>query len=182
MPSFKNIRFTLPLLFLVMIIIFLWHGLPDHPKNISSPLLSQAAPEFKLPHLSDNKEITSNDDFIGHVTLLNVWATWCHTCAEEHSFLLTLANSEELRMIGLNYKDNNESAKKWLAEKGNPYFYVAIDPSGETGTTWGVHSTPESFIIDKKGVIRYKHIGPMHAGVWEKTIKPLVIQLQNETL
>lgn len=182
MNMFKNARVIIPLLSFMIIIGFLWRGLQLNPSTVPSPLISQVAPDFNLPHLFDTRETTSNDDFIGHVTLLNVWATWCHTCADEHPFLLKLANSEDLRMVGLNYKDDVILAKQWLQKNGNPYHTVAVDASGDAGINWGVYGTPESFIIDKKGVIRYKHVGPITATVWEKTLHPLIVQLRNETL
>lgn len=186
MPLFKRAikraKFAIPLIFFILIIGFLWHGLKINPSMIPSPLINQPAPEFKLPQLFYPNETISNDDFIGRVTLLNVWATWCHACIEEHDFLLKIASIEDLKIVGLNYKDDVVLAKRWLQDNGNPYHVVAVDSSGSTGIDWGVYGTPETFIIDKKGVIRYKHIGPIDANVWEKTLHPIVIQLRNETL
>lgn len=182
MKIIRTVKFALPLLFFVILVGFLWHGLKVNPSIIPSPLISQPAPEFKLPELFSPNETTSKDDFIGHVTLLNVWATWCHACLEEHDFLLKLSSIENLRIVGLNYKDDVSQAKQWLQENGNPYHVVAVDVSGNTGIDWGVYGTPETFIIDKKGIIRYKHIGPINATIWEKTMFPIIVQLRNETL
>lgn len=182
MNLLKNARVIIPLLIFIIIISFLWQGLKLNPSTVPSPLISQPAPDFKLPQLFDAKETTSNDDFIGHVTLLNVWATWCHACAEEHEFLLRLSTSENLRIVGLNYKDDTSLAIQWLQENGNPYHTVAVDESGNAGINWGVYGIPESFIIDKKGVVRYKHIGPINTTIWEKTLHPLITQFRNETL
>jgi len=177
-----KIKFVVPLLVFFLVVGFLWHGLKVNPNHIPSPLINQPAPAFTLPQLFSPNEITSRDDFIGHVTLLNVWATWCNTCLEEHDFLLKLSNIESLRIVGLNYKDDTSLAKQWLQENGDPYHIVAVDSSGNTGIDWGVYGTPETFIIDKKGMIRYKHIGPINATIWKKTLHPIIIQLRNETL
>ncbi len=182
MHIIRTVKFTIPLILFVIIIGFLWHGLKVNPGMIPSPLISQPAPEFKLPQLFYPNETTSNDDFIGHITLFNVWATWCNICIEENDFLLKLTNIENLRIMGLNYKDDVALAKQWLHEHGNPYHVVAVDSSGNTGIDWGVYGTPETFIIDKKGIIRYKHIGPINAAIWEKTLYPIIVQLRNETL
>lgn len=182
MTPFKQARFAIPLILFLFIVVFLWRGLSLHPSVVPSPLINKPAPEFKLPTLFDTQENTTNDDFIGHVTLLNVWATWCYACIEEHDLLLQLANSEDLMIYGLNYKDDPTAAKKWLDERGNPYQIVAVDQKGGVAINWGVYGTPETFVIDKKGVIRYKHIGPMTMTAWEKTIEPIVTQLRNETL
>lgn len=182
MAMFKYLRFAIPLIFFTCIIIFLWRGLSLHPSTVPSPLINKNIPEFQLPTLFDDQINTSHDDFIGHVTLLNVWATWCYACAEEHELLLKLANSEDLIVYGLNYKDDSASAKKWLAERGNPYHTVAVDQEGKIAIDFGVYGTPETFVIDKKGIIRYKHIGPLTAELWDNTLSPLVNQLRNETL
>ncbi len=179
----KKMNLIVPLLLFIIIIGFLWRGLKiSEPGLIPSPLISQPAPNFKLPQLFSPTEITSNDDFIGHVTLLNVWATWCKACVVEHDFLLNLATTEDLTIVGMNYKDDVALAKEWLQKYGNPYYVVAVDASGNTGIDWGVYGTPETFIIDKKGIIRYKHIGPINAAIWEKTLHPIIMQLRNETL
>ena len=144
-------------------------------------MIDKPIPEFKLPTLFDSEEETSNDDLIGRVSLVNVWATWCYACIEEHGFLLRLANTQDIMIYGLNYKDDAIAAKKWLDERGNPYNQIAFDQKGQTAIDWGVYGTPETFIIDKKGIIRYKHIGPITSEVWENKLNPLVQQLRNET-
>lgn len=178
----KRARFILPLILFLSIVIFLWRGLSLHPSVVPSPLINKPAPDFKLPTLFDSTENTTNDDFIGRVSLVNVWATWCYACADEHALLLQLANSQDIMVYGLNYKDDAEAAKNWLREHGNPYQIVAFDEKGQTAIDWGVYGTPETFIIDKKGVIRYKHIGPITQEVWDKNLESLITQLRNETL
>lgn len=171
-------RFTLPLVLFLCVIIVLWRGLSLHPNQLPSPLIDKPAPVFQLPVLS--KGTVSNKIFLGKVSLLNVWATWCEACAEEHEFLLRLANDEHIVIYGLNYKDDPLAAKKWLTQYGNPYQTVAIDRDGTVAIDWGVYGTPETFVIDKKGVVRYKHIGVVTAEVWEQKLKPLMIKLEKE--
>lgn len=175
-----KIRFMLPLLFFMLIAAILWRSLGMHPAEIPSPLINKAAPRFELPILADEKKLTTNQDFLGHVTLLNVWATWCISCAAEHNFLLSLANEKDVYLYGLNYKDDITAAKKWLDERGNPYQLIAIDADGAAAIDWGVYGTPETFVIDKKGIIRYKQTGPLSREIWEQNIKPLVDQLRDE--
>ena len=160
-------------------IILLGRGLSLHPTLVPSPLVNKPAPNFELPTLFDEKKITSNHDLFGHVTLLNIWATWCVACAEEHAFLMELAQKKQFALYGLNYKDNPDAAKKWLKQYGNPYQRIAIDPNGTAAIDWGVYGTPETFIIDQNGIIRYKQIGPITADSWEKTLRPLIEKLEN---
>lgn len=177
----KHLKLILPLSLFLCIVVFLWRGLSLEPSLVPSPLIDKPIPEFKLPTLFDSEEETSNDDLIGRVSLVNVWATWCYACIEEHGFLLRLANTQDIMIYGLNYKDDAIAAKKWLDERGNPYNQIAFDQKGQTAIDWGVYGTPETFIIDKKGIIRYKHIGPITSEVWENKLNPLVQQLRNET-
>lgn len=164
----------------LLVIIFLWRGLSLHPSEVPSPLINKTIPAFELPTLHYPSKLISNKDFIGHITLLNVWATWCVACAEEHRFLLELAKNEYLTIYGLDYKDNALDALKWLKENGNPYKMVAFDKDGEVAIDWGVYGTPETFLVDKKGIIRYKQIGPITPEVWEQNLKPIVQQIRNE--
>lgn len=172
---------TLPLALFLLIVFLLWRGLNLHPAQIPSPLINKPAPSFELPTLSDAKKTTTDKDFQGHVTLLNVWATWCYACATEHEFLKELAANENIVLYGLNYKDDLSAAKESLEKYGNPYRTVAVDQTGNVAIDFGVYGTPETFIIDKKGIIRYKQIGPIDAAVWEKNLKPIVKKLQDET-
>ncbi len=180
MKLFKQTRFILPFLIFVAIFIVLWRGLNLHPNQIPSPLIDKPAPAFSLPDLFNNKKNVTNQDFLGHVTLVNVWATWCVACAEEHNALLQLAKNESIFFVGLNYKDDPVAAKKWLKQYGNPYQIVAIDQSGSAAIDWGVYGTPETFVLDKKGIIRYKQIGPIDTESWENILKPLINKLRNE--
>jgi len=176
-----KMRFLLPLIFFLFLVAVLWRGLGLHPNQIPSPLVDKPAPAFQLQTLANPKKMTSNKDFIGHVTLVNVWATWCFSCAEEHDFLLNLIKKENLFLYGLNYKDDPIAAKDWLKKRGNPYNIIASDETGSVAIDWGVYGTPETFVVDKKGIIRYKHIGAITADIWEKDLQPLVNKLRGES-
>jgi cytochrome c biogenesis protein CcmG/thiol:disulfide interchange protein DsbE len=182
MHSLKQARFILPFIIFAAILFLLWRGLSLHPNQIPSPLLDKPAPNFALPDLLDAKKIRTNKDLLGHVTLLNVWATWCESCAEEHAFLLQLAKQNHVFFFGLNYKDDVKLANTWLKQYGNPYQMVGVDSDGVAAIDWGVYGTPETFVLDKKGIIRYKQIGPIDNETWEKTLKPLVEKLEKETI
>lgn len=173
-------HFLVPFILFIFIVTVLWRGLSLHASEIPSPLLNQSAPHFTLTNLLHPKSITTNKDFLGHITLVNVWATWCSICAAEHSFLMQLAQDKSIFLYGLNYKDNPAHAKKWLANYGNPYRIVAIDPDGSTGIDWGVYGTPETFVLDKNGIIRFKHVGQLTSEVWQQEIAPLIHQINTD--
>lgn len=174
-----KLSYTLPLMIFLVVALILYRGLHLHPTRVPSPLINKPAPTFNLPSLMTH-QMSSNRDFLNHVTLVNVWATWCVACAEEHAFLLSLAKDPSIVLYGFNYKDQPKTAITWLKEHGNPYKTIAVDQEGITAINWGVYGTPETFIIDKKGIIRYKQIGPLNAYAWEHTLKPIIKQLQGE--
>jgi cytochrome c biogenesis protein CcmG/thiol:disulfide interchange protein DsbE len=175
-----KIRFLLPLIIFTLIGCILWRGLKLHPGQIPSPLINKAAPEFNLPDLLTSNRVTTQA-LQGHVTLLNVWATWCQACAQEHDYLVDLANNAGVIFYGLNYKDDPAAAKNWLREHGNPYQLIGIDDKGNVAIDWGVYGAPETFIVDKHGIVRYKQIGPITPEVWAQTLKPLIDKLQATT-
>lgn len=177
----KQLRLILPLVFFVIVIFFLWRGLSLHPNQVPSPLIGKPAPAFLLPTLLNKKPHTSQQDLLGHVTLVNVWATWCVTCAEEHEELMRLARDEHVFIYGIDYKDDAAAALKWLAEKGNPYSLIAVDQMGKVAIDWGVYGTPETFILDKHAIIRYKVLGPLDANTWETLVKPIISHLEKES-
>lgn len=172
----------IPLLVFVVLAIFFWRGLSLDPNAMPSALLNKPVPVFELPVLPAPENpsglVTANQELLkGRVSLLNVWATWCVTCRQEHEFLNTL-KAQGIPIYGINYKDNNDDAQNWLAELRNPYVFSVIDADGRLGLNLGVFGAPETYIIDKQGVIRYKHIGDVNAAVWENTIKPIFNSLQ----
>lgn len=174
-------RVLLPLIIFSFVVILLWRGLSLDPNHLPSPLINRATPAFQLNTLFDPKKTTTQQDLLGHVTLLNIWATWCGSCADEHELLVDIAKDKTLFLYGINYKDNPVTAKDWLKKQGNPYQIVATDPNGNAAIDLGVYVTPETFIIDKKGFIRYTQIGSITPDIWENTLKPIVKKLQGET-
>ncbi|HSW94156.1 MAG TPA: DsbE family thiol:disulfide interchange protein [Gammaproteobacteria bacterium] len=180
MSKLQQIRSLFPFIIFSLILVLLWRGLSLRADQIPSPLINKSAPVFSLPDLFHPEKMRTNEDFAGKVVLVNVWATWCEACAMEHNLLLQLSEDEHLFFFGIDYKDNPVLAKKWLEQNGNPYQVVVSDSDGQAAIDWGVYGTPETFIIDKKGMIRYKQIGVMDADSFEKTIKPLLEKLGNE--
>jgi cytochrome c biogenesis protein CcmG/thiol:disulfide interchange protein DsbE len=178
MPRF--IRYLLPLALFLSMAGLLYRGLSIDPRVVPSPLVGQAAPSFALARLEDPAATVSTADLKGQVSLLNVWATWCVSCRAEHAVLMQLAQTGQVAIYGLNYKDERPAALRWLQEFGDPYRANAFDADGRVGIDWGVYGTPETFVIDKRGVIRHKHIGPMTWEAVQQDILPLVRQLQAE--
>lgn len=177
MIVFKRI---FPLFIFILVVILLWRGLFLHPTDIPSPLLNKPAPRFALPTLLNANEIASHHDFIGHVTLVNIWATWCYACSLEHEFLMQISKSKDYVVYGFNYKDDSQASKKWLLAYGNPYQKIAVDQTGQVAIDWGVYGTPETFIVDKKGIIRYKLIGPITPQNWNNELLPIILKLRHE--
>lgn len=174
------LKYLLPLVLFIVLAIFLALGLKLNPKDIPSPLIDKPAPAFSLPILATPETKLSEKDLLGKVWLLNVWASWCVSCREEHPLLLELAKLNVVTIVGLNYKDEAHAAGKWLEKLGNPYQVSIMDVDGRTGIDYGVYGVPETFVIDKRGVIRYKHTGPVGAGDIEKLFLPLLQQLNAE--
>lgn len=169
----------LPLLFALALLVLLWVGLGMNPRNLPSPLIGQMAPEFVLPPLQPGDRGLSSADLQGKVSLLNVWASWCVTCRAEHGLLQAL-QQEGVHLVGINYRDDPDEALVYLEQLGNPYQRVGWDGDGRVGIEWGVYATPESFVIDRHGVVRYKHIGPLSPALIEQTLLPLIRQLAQE--
>lgn len=173
-------RFLIPFGLFIVVVGFLAVGLTLNPRELPSPLVGKTAPEFSLPQLHDQEKVISSNDLKGQVWLLNFWASWCGGCKDEHPVLIRLAQSGVVPIYGMDYKDERREAVAWLKEWGNPYSIVAVDQSGRVGINYGVYGVPETYVIDKAGVIRYKQIGPLREDIWEKKILPLVRELQNQ--
>ena len=171
-------RHLIPLLVFVVIVGFLWAGLSLNPREVPSPLIDKPAPEFALPKLREQGAVLRTADLRGQVWLLNVFASWCTPCLEEHPLLIDMAKRNVVPVYGLNYKDQRAVALKWLRKHGDPYTGIMVDVEGRTGIEYGVYGVPETFVIDKLGVIRFKHIGPLTPQVLEEEIVPLVKRLQ----
>jgi len=175
-----RLRVILPLAIFGIMVGFFAVGLGLDPSIVPSPLVEKQAPEFELPELFDPDRTITLADFDGQVYLFNVFASWCTACRLEHPLFMAIAKKGEVPIYGLNYKDERSDAIAWLAELGNPYEVIAADRKGRVGIDWGVYGVPETFLVDKKGVIRYKRIGPFNAEILRDTVLPLVRQLQME--
>lgn len=168
----------LPLAIFALLVLMLAMGLRLDPREVPSPLISQPAPTFQLPRLEDPARTLSTQELRGQVWLLNVWASWCAACVQEHPLLLELAREGRWTLIGLNYKDKPEAAKVWIQRHGgDPYRANLTDFDGRVGIDYGVYGLPETFVIDKQGVIRYKHIGVLTREALRDTILPMMRRL-----
>ncbi len=168
----------IPLGLFIVLVIFLAIGLTRDPHEIPSPLIDKPAPVFTAPKLHEPGQQFSAKDMLGQVWLLNTWASWCVACRQEHPILMEFAKTKTIPIIGLDYKDKNEDGLKWLARFGDPYDHAITDQDGRIGIDFGVYGVPESFLIDKAGVIRYKQIGPVTEEALRDKIVPLIRELQ----
>ncbi|MCW8386026.1 DsbE family thiol:disulfide interchange protein [Fluoribacter dumoffii] len=168
---------VVPIAFFLLLCIFLWRGLSLNPYELPSVQLGKPLPQFSLPQLQEPNTFFNSTQLKGQVVLLNVWASWCAACIDEQVFMLHLAR-EGVPLYGLNYKDKPDDALRWLEQWGNPYKLVFEDRDGKVAIDLGVYGAPETFVIDKKGTIRYRHVGVMTKQVWLKEIAPLIKQLE----
>jgi cytochrome c biogenesis protein CcmG/thiol:disulfide interchange protein DsbE len=173
----KALKYIVPLALFLGLAAFFAVGLMRDPRMVPSPLIDKAAPEFRLEQLHEPQRAFTPADMRGKVWLLNVWASWCASCRIEHPLLVDMARSNAVTIVGLNYKDKREDAKAWLGKFGDPYAVSAWDIEGRVGIDYGVYGAPETFLIDKQGVIRYKQIGPITPEALEKKIMPLIRKL-----
>ena len=171
-------RYLLPLGVFVLLVLLLGVGLSLNPREVPSPLIGKPAPQFQLPQLHDPGKSFSPGELRGKIWVLNVWASWCAGCREEHPVLADFAKSGLAPVFGLNYKDRRDDAIAWLKRYGDPYQVSLVDTDGRVGIDYGVYGVPETYVIDKQGVIRYKRIGPVNREVLEAKILPLVRKLQ----
>lgn len=172
-------RFLLPLGIFIVLVVFLGIGLTLKPREVPSPLIGKMAPAFRIPQLHEGGKTISPEDMRGKVWLLNVWASWCVSCREEHPLLVEFARQNVAPIYGLNYKDKRENALAWLADGGDPYIVSAHDLEGNVGIDWGVYGVPETFVMDKQGIIRYKQIGPVTPEALRDKIIPLIKELNS---
>jgi cytochrome c biogenesis protein CcmG, thiol:disulfide interchange protein DsbE len=167
-----------PFVVFVILAIFLYVGLSLNPHEVPSPLINKPAPAFTLPQLHEPSKTFSSQDMKGQVWMLNVWASWCVSCREEHPVLMSLSRKNIVPVYGLDYKDKNADGEAWLRNGGNPYTLVATDADGRVGIDYGVYGVPETYVIDKQGVIRYKQIGAITHENLQNKILPLIAELQ----
>jgi len=170
-------RYLWPLAIFLVLAAFLAVGLTLNPREVPSPLVGKAAPPFELPQLHQPELKFSSTEMKGRVWLLNVWASWCAACRDEHPLLIELAREKLVPIYGLNYKDPRDDALRWLKQFGDPYAMSVADADGRIGIDYGVYGVPETYVIDKAGVIRYKQIGPVNREILQKKLLPLIKEL-----
>jgi cytochrome c biogenesis protein CcmG/thiol:disulfide interchange protein DsbE len=170
------LKYLIPLFVFSAIVILFVFGLQNDPRIVPSPFIDKPLPDIELPLLYEPDRHLGTRDFAGEISLLNIWATWCIPCRQEHPLLVNLARENDVKIIGLNYKDDRDKAIRWLEDLGNPYDTVLFDESGTAGIDLGVYGVPETFIMDEDAIVRYKHIGPMS----EKDMNEIIIPVINE--
>lgn len=173
-------RHLIPLGLFLLLTILLGIGLTLDPREVPSPFIGKPAPSFDLPQLHNAEQQLTPEDMKGQVWLLNVWASWCVSCRAEHKVITALANTKEVNIVGLNYKDQRADAQLWLKQFGDPYFTSVSDIEGRTGIDYGVYGVPETFVIDQNGIIQYKQIGPVTKEAVAQTIMPLIKKLKGQ--
>jgi len=172
------LKYLLPLAIFIVLVGFFIVGLKLDPRVVPSPLINKPAPAFQLPQMGEAGKSVSTADMRGKVWLLNVWASWCTACREEHPLLMDMSRRGDIPLIGMDYKDTDAEASAVLQQAGNPYRKVAVDRDGRVGIDYGVYGVPETYVIDKQGIIRYKQIGPITEEVLNQKILPLFKGLQ----
>jgi cytochrome c biogenesis protein CcmG/thiol:disulfide interchange protein DsbE len=170
-------KYLMPLFVFFGIVILFIFGLNNDPRLVPSPFIDKPLPQFTLPILGQPEAVAGVEEFKGEVSLLNIWATWCIPCRQEHPLLVNLANNKDINIVGLNYKDNDNEALKWLNDLGNPYDLVLSDVKGTTGIDLGVYGVPETFVLDKNGIVKYKHVGPLTEELINDIILPIIDEL-----
>jgi cytochrome c biogenesis protein CcmG, thiol:disulfide interchange protein DsbE len=174
-------RYMVPLVIFLVVSVFLLVGLDLKPREVPSPFINKAAPAFSLPNLHQPATQFSTKDMLGKVWLMNVWASWCAACRSEHPLLVQLSRANIVPIYGLNYKDEPADAINWLQQLGDAYVASLSDYDGRVGINYGVYGVPETFVIDKQGVIRHKVIGPVTPAILDDCVLPLVKKLQQAT-
>ena len=170
----------LPIIIFFLIIPIFYIGLDRNKSELPSPLIGKKMPKFSLPSLQNSNHIIDNSNFDYEIFLLNVWATWCSGCLEEHPFLMQLSKSNQIPIIGLNWRDNKNDAIDWLENYGDPYNLIANDKLGRVAIDWGVYGAPESFLVDSNGIIIHKHLGPLNEKIWEQDFVSLIRDVKNQ--
>lgn len=170
--------YKLPIIIFAVLVLLLGIGLNIDPRKVPSPFIDKPAPAFSLPKFEQPDQMISNADFKGKPWMLNVFASWCVTCLQEHPQITQLA--QHITLVGLNKEDKTHEARRWLYQHGNPYHTIVVDADGKASIDWGVYAVPETFIIDKKGVVRYKRIGAVTPEDMADTILPLIEKLKAE--
>ena len=162
----------IPLILFVVIVVFLYFSLNSNSSKLPSPLLGKMFPNIEAKDFYSNESVLLADLFSENMSLVNVWASWCVTCRQEHQMMMKIANNKDLQLIGINYKDTRTDGEKFLEIMGNPFDVIIFDPNGKIGLDLGVYATPETFLVNQQGVILYKHIGAIDSKVWEESFMP----------
>jgi len=173
-----RITVLLPLLFFVGLLAVFLVGLGLDPAVVPSPLIDKPAPEFALPSLEGGEDGFKKADLVGKVTLVNFFASWCLPCKIEHPLLLKLKQEGRIAVVGISYRDTPEATQSWLAERGDPYDRIGVDLSGRIAIDWGVYGVPESYLVDREGRIRWKHVGMLTPDAWQEDFLPLIEELE----
>lgn len=168
--------YLFPLGIFLALAALLFYGLRLDPRLVPSPLVGKPAPAFELESLTEPGKSISSDILKGRMSLVNVWASWCPSCRQEHAELVRIARETDVQMIGFNWKDERPAALEMLSRFGNPYVLSVYDPENQVGIDWGVYGAPETFVVDADGVIRHKRIGPIDRKVWQEEIVPVIEQ------
>ena len=164
----------IPLILFLVIAVFLFLSLNSNPSKLPSPLLGKTFPSIEGKDFYTDEPVKATELFADKMTLVNVWASWCTTCRQEHHMMMKIANNKDLQLIGINYKDTRTDGKKFLEMMGNPFDVIIFDPSGKIGLDLGVYATPETFLVNQQGVVLYKHIGAIDSEVWEEDFIPRI--------
>jgi cytochrome c biogenesis protein CcmG/thiol:disulfide interchange protein DsbE len=167
-------RFLIPIVGFGLLVGLFWAGLKLDPSYVPSPHIGKPAPSFDLARLRDLEQRVTDADLRGRVSLLNVWATWCVGCRQEHATLLEIASQSGVPIYGFNWKDDREAALDWLDRLGDPYVATGVDGDGLVAIDWGVYGAPETFLVDADGTVLYKHIAPLTMQVWQAEFMPRI--------
>jgi cytochrome c biogenesis protein CcmG/thiol:disulfide interchange protein DsbE len=168
------LRYLIPAGLFGVLLVFFFVGLGRDKQTLPSPLIGKPAPVFELPTVEDPERTISNRSFDGRMYVVNVWATWCVGCRQEHAALLEIAQRKEVPILGLNWNDQRDLAQRWLRELGNPYVANAFDAEGRVAIDWGVYGAPETFLVDARGQVVFKHVAPITIEIWERDFMPLI--------
>ena len=171
-------HFFVPLGIFAVLAVLLGMGLKLKPREVPSPFIGKPAPAFTLPQLKVGQAPFDPAQMKGQVWVLNVWASWCAPCREEHPLLVAVAREQRIALVGLNYKDDPRNAQEWLRQLGDPYRVTAVDRDGRASIDYGVYGVPETFVIDRDGIVRFKHVGPLTQQVWARDVLPLIQKLK----
>ena len=171
-------KYFLPLLVLIGLVVLFVFGLQNDPRLVPSPFIGKPVPEFTLPRLDQPATMVKSSELKGATSLINIWATWCIPCRQEHPLLMDLAKESDVKIFGLNYKDISSDAIIWLAQLGNPYDLTLVDEDGRAGIDLGVYGVPETFVVDRDGIIQYKHVGPLTDEIMDELIIPMIKELE----